>query len=122
MDLYDGYHRDNEMRKIQVIDDICCVVLFFAIREFVLRPTSYPFRRFLGDVRREFLQRLSVVLHDPLASFLRDALKEGNQAVFMLLHVLMSYGPRCVGVTSVSFAWWFSLHFLLKKQLFIRPN
>jgi hypothetical protein len=40
-------------------------------------PTFVPFRRFLailGDVRREFMQCRSVILHGALAFNLRDAL------------------------------------------------
>jgi hypothetical protein len=33
---------------------------------------------FLGDLRREFMQCLSIVLHGTLGSHLRDALQEGN--------------------------------------------
>jgi hypothetical protein len=36
------------------------------MKAFVRRPTSVPFRRFLGDVRRELMQRLSMVNHDTL--------------------------------------------------------
>jgi hypothetical protein len=39
--------------------------------------TFAPFRRhFLGDVRRDFMHRLSVVLHGTLGSYLRDALHD----------------------------------------------
>jgi hypothetical protein len=48
------------------------------MHDFVCRSTSVPFRRFLGDVRREFMQRLSAALRGTLGSYLRDALKEGN--------------------------------------------
>jgi hypothetical protein len=48
------------------------------MKEFVLRSTFVPFRQFLGDVRREFMQRFSVVLHGALGSYLRDALHEGG--------------------------------------------
>jgi hypothetical protein len=47
-----------------------CVV---RMKEFVRRSTSVPFHRFLGDVRREFIHRLSVVLHRTLGNYLRDA-------------------------------------------------
>jgi hypothetical protein len=47
---------------------------------FVERSSYYvPFRRFLGNVRREFMHRLSVGLHHgTLGSCLRDALQEGS--------------------------------------------
>jgi hypothetical protein len=51
------------------------------MKEFVRRSTPTPFRRFLGDVRREFMQRLSVVLHGTLGSFLHDALHVGGADV-----------------------------------------
>jgi hypothetical protein len=39
-----------------------------------------PFRRFLENVRREFMQRLYVViLHGTLGYYLRDALYEGGE-------------------------------------------
>jgi hypothetical protein len=44
------------------------------MKEFVRRSTFVRFRRFLGDVHREFMQRLSVVLHGTLGSYLRFAL------------------------------------------------
>jgi hypothetical protein len=44
---------------------------------FVRRSTYVPFLRFLGDVRREFMQRLSAALHGTLGSYLRDAVREG---------------------------------------------
>jgi hypothetical protein len=49
------------------------------MHHFVRRTTSIPFRRrLLGDVRREFMQRLSAALHGTLGSYLRDALQEGS--------------------------------------------
>jgi hypothetical protein len=44
------------------------------MKEFVRRFAYVPFRRFLGDVRREFIQRLSVALHGTLGFCPRDAL------------------------------------------------
>jgi hypothetical protein len=51
---------------------------YVRIQHFARRTTSVPFRRFLGDVRREFMQRLSVALHGTLGSYVRDALQEGS--------------------------------------------
>jgi hypothetical protein len=48
------------------------------MQHFVRRSTCVPFRRFLGDVRREFMQRLSAALHGTLGSYLSDALQEGS--------------------------------------------
>jgi hypothetical protein len=46
---------------------------YVRMQHFVRLSTSVPFRRFLGDVRREFMQRLSAALHVTLGSYLRDA-------------------------------------------------
>jgi hypothetical protein len=48
------------------------------MQHFVRRSTSVPFRRFMGDVRREFMQRLSAAFHGTLGSYLRDAFQEGS--------------------------------------------
>jgi hypothetical protein len=47
--------------------------------------TYVPFRRFLGDVCLEFMQRLYAALHDNLRSYLRDALHEGSVDVVVCL-------------------------------------
>jgi hypothetical protein len=52
------------------------------MNEFVRRFAYAPFRRFLGDVRREFMQSLSVVFHGTLGCYLRDALHEGDATAF----------------------------------------
>jgi hypothetical protein len=44
----------------------------------VRRPTFVPSRRFGGDVRQGFMQRLSTTLHGTLGSYLRDALQEDS--------------------------------------------
>jgi hypothetical protein len=46
---------------------------YVRMQHFVRRSTSIPFRRFLGDVRRELMQRLFATLHGTLGSYLRDA-------------------------------------------------
>ena len=51
---------------------------YVRMQHFVRRSTSLPFRRFLGDVRREFMQRLSAALHGTMGSYLRDAFQEGS--------------------------------------------
>jgi hypothetical protein len=51
------------------------------MKEFVRQSTYIPFHRFLGDLRREFMQILSVVLHGTLGSYLRDALQGGCAVV-----------------------------------------
>jgi hypothetical protein len=58
---------------------------YVRLQHFVRRSTNVPFRRFLRDVRREFMQRLSAALHGILGSYLRDALQEGNVDVVACL-------------------------------------
>jgi hypothetical protein len=60
---------------------------FVRMQHFVRQTTSVPFRRFLGDVRCEFTQRLSGALHGALGSYLRDALQEDSADVVACLHV-----------------------------------
>jgi hypothetical protein len=58
------------------------------MQHFVRRSTTnVPFLRFWGDVRREFMQRLSAALHGILGSYLRDALQEGSVDVVACLSV-----------------------------------
>jgi hypothetical protein len=51
---------------------------YVRLQHFVRRTAFVPFRRFLGDVRREFMQRISATLHGTLGSYLRVALQEGS--------------------------------------------
>jgi hypothetical protein len=46
---------------------------YVRMHHFVRRSTYVPFSALLGDVRREFMQRLSASLHGTLGSYLRDA-------------------------------------------------
>jgi hypothetical protein len=48
--------------------------IYVRMQHFVRRTTHVPFRRFWGDMRREFMQRLCDALHGTLGSYLRDAL------------------------------------------------
>jgi hypothetical protein len=48
------------------------------MHHFVRRNTYVPFRRFLGDVRREFMQRLYASLIGTMGSYLRDGFPEGS--------------------------------------------
>jgi NAD-specific glutamate dehydrogenase len=57
------------------------------MHHFVSRSTYVSFRRFWGDVRREFMQRLFVALHGTLGAYLRDALQEAFFDVVACLHV-----------------------------------
>jgi hypothetical protein len=52
----------------------------FRMKDFVRRYAFAPSHRFLGDVGRDFMQRLSVVLHGTLGFYLylRNALEEGS--------------------------------------------
>jgi hypothetical protein len=51
---------------------------YVRMQHFVRRSTSVPFRRFWGQVRCEFMQRLSTAFHGTRGFYLRDAFKEGN--------------------------------------------
>jgi hypothetical protein len=48
------------------------------MQHFVRRTTSIRFRRFWGDVRREFMRRHSAPLHGTMGSYLRDSFHEGS--------------------------------------------
>jgi hypothetical protein len=52
--------------------------IYVRMHHFVRRTTSSPFRRFGGDLRREFKQRLSAALYGTLGSYHRGALQEGS--------------------------------------------
>jgi hypothetical protein len=68
---------------------------YVPMRHFVRRSTFVPFRRFWGDVRRDFMQRLSAALHGTLGSYLRDAFQEGSRFfVPMLWHAFLFLGLR----------------------------
>jgi hypothetical protein len=55
------------------------------MKHIVRRSTYAPFRRFLGDVHREFIQRISFVFHGTLGSYPRDALLESGAAAVACL-------------------------------------
>jgi hypothetical protein len=57
------------------------------MQHFVRRATSVLFRRSLGYVRREFMQRLCATLHGTLGSYVRDALHEGTVVTVACVHV-----------------------------------
>jgi hypothetical protein len=61
--------------------------MYVRMQHFVRRSTSVPFRRFWGDERREFMQRLFAALHGTLGSYLRDAFQEGSADAMACLHV-----------------------------------
>jgi hypothetical protein len=60
---------------------------FVRMHHFVRRTTSIPFRRSCGDVRREFMQRVSAAFHGTLGSYLRFALQEGSADALACLPV-----------------------------------
>jgi hypothetical protein len=60
---------------------------YVRMQHFVRRPTFVPFWRFLGDVRREFMQLLYDVRHGTFGSYLRDAFHEGSADAVACLHV-----------------------------------
>jgi hypothetical protein len=62
--------------------------IYVRMQHFVRRSTFVMFRRFWGDVRREFMQRLCAALHGgTLGSYLRDAFQEGSADAVACLHV-----------------------------------
>jgi hypothetical protein len=71
------------------------------MKDFVRRFTSFPFRRFLGDVRRELMQGLCVILHGTLGSYLRIAFNEGGLTVVACL-----LAPRAQAYVLVFFLFW----------------
>jgi hypothetical protein len=88
------------------------------MQHFVRRTTYVPFRRFLGDARREFMQSLSAPLRGILGSYLRDALQEDSVDALACLHV-----PRALVASSfLLFAWWLMLRFLVKSLVSTEPN
>jgi hypothetical protein len=54
----------------------------------------FLFGVFLGDVRREFMQRVSAALHGISGSYLRDALQEGSADAVACLPVILFLGLR----------------------------
>jgi hypothetical protein len=60
---------------------------YVRMQHFVRRTTSFHFRRFLGDVRRECMQRLAIALLGTLGSYIRNALLEGSADVVARLRV-----------------------------------
>jgi hypothetical protein len=58
---------------------------YVRLQHIVRRTTYVPFLRFLGDERREFMQRLPATLYGTLGSYLGDALQEGSADVVACL-------------------------------------
>jgi hypothetical protein len=74
----------------ELVDRMASLVLVLGFLDMGVahsRTTYVPFRRFWGDVWREFMQRLSAALHGTLGSYLRDALHEGSADAVACLHV-----------------------------------
>jgi hypothetical protein len=65
-------------------DSYVCMHHF--VRRYFCPYTYAIFRRFWGDVWREFMQLLSVARHSTLGSYLHDALQEGNADAVACLH------------------------------------
>jgi hypothetical protein len=65
--------------------------IYVRMQHFDRRHTSFPVRRFLGDVRRVFLERLSSALHGTLGSYLRDALQEDSANAMASCSYLLCY-------------------------------
>jgi hypothetical protein len=81
---------------------------YVRMQHFVRRSTFVPCRRCGGDMRREFMQRLSSALHGTMVSHLRHASQKGSAAAVACLHV-----PRAKVFSSfLIFAWWPPLLFL----------
>jgi hypothetical protein len=71
-----------------------------------------------GDVRREFMQRLSAALHGTLGSYLRDAFDEGSADAVACLSI-----PRAkVFPSFLLSAWWLMLLFCKKTFNSFRIN
>jgi hypothetical protein len=61
---------------------------YVRMQHFARRCTYFPFRRLLGDVRREFMQRLLATLHGgTMGSYLRDDFQEGGADVVACLPI-----------------------------------
>jgi hypothetical protein len=60
---------------------------YVRMQHFVRRSTYVPFRPFLGDVPREFMQRLFDALHGTMSSYLRDTFLEGSADAVACLSV-----------------------------------
>jgi hypothetical protein len=62
---------------------------YVRMQHFVRRSIFVPFRRFGGDMRREFIQRLSAALHGTLGFYLRDTFQEGRADAVACLNCLL---------------------------------
>jgi hypothetical protein len=67
---------------------------YVRMQHFVRRFTYVPFRRFLGDVLSEFMQRLSFALHGTLGSYHRRTARLFMRAMLMLWHAVLFLGLR----------------------------
>jgi hypothetical protein len=84
---------------------------YVPMQDFARLTTCVPFRRFWGDVQREFMQPLSGALHGTLSSYFRDALQEGSADAVACLPV-----PRAQVFSSfLRFARWPPLLFLVRN-------
>jgi hypothetical protein len=88
------------------------------MRHFVRRATYVPFRRFLGDVRQELIQRPSLPLHgilDPIfATFCRRAVPMLRHAFLFLM--LRFFPPSFYLVASAAFS------FKIFSRIYLIPS
>jgi hypothetical protein len=85
---------------------------YVRMQHFVRRSTYVPFRRFLEDVRREFMQCLSP-LQGTMGSYLHDAFQEGSVDVVACLPI-----PRASG----SFLLFSSFYLVATTVFFCRKS
>jgi hypothetical protein len=65
---------------------------YVRMQHFVRRSTYVPFRRFLGDVRREFMQRLPAAHHGTLVPISATLFR---RAMLVLWHAFLFLGLFC---------------------------
>jgi hypothetical protein len=63
---------------------------YVRMHHFVRRTTYFPFLRFLGDVRRELMQRVFAALHGTLGSYISATFC--MKAVLILWHAFLLFG------------------------------
>jgi hypothetical protein len=83
---------------------------YVRMQHFVRRSTYVPFRRFLGDVRREFIQ-LFMALWVPFSATLF------RRAVMTLWRAFMFLGLKFLIPSFLLFAWWPPLLFLVRNYV-----
>jgi hypothetical protein len=85
-----------------LVDSRCLrSISYVRMQHFVRRSTYVPFRRFFGDVRREFMQRLSVALIMML--WAPQSATLCRRAVLMLWHAFLFLGLMLFPLSSFCF-------------------